>query len=71
MTTQDLTRFFVTRPVSQVEMPMQPVSSKNAPTRQKMFDRRLSELKVKRKGRSITAQSRAAKLSVEGRNLHI
>ncbi len=52
-------------------MPMQPVSSKNAPTRQKMFDRRLSELKVKRKGRSITAQSRAAKLSVEGRNLHI
>ncbi|ELR25077.1 IWS1 Cterminus domain containing protein [Acanthamoeba castellanii str. Neff] len=62
---------YVHRPVSQVEVPMQPASSKNAPTRQKMFDRRLSELKLKRKGRSITAQSRAAKLSVEGRNLHI
>jgi len=61
---------YVNRPVSQIDSVQTP-ANKNNPSRQKKFDRRLSELKLKRKGRAINAQSRAARLSIEGRNLHL
>ncbi len=66
---------YVNRPVSQVDSSLTTMkrggAAAKALSRQKSFEKKMQEIKLKRKNRNIGPKSRASKISIEGRGLHM